>query len=194
MSTSFVFHGLRLQNEQFFEERRIHCTWFGKGSIVSTGKFEPSIHGLRCELSTTELPMNGHKSSVYQVQLVYKSIKCTQLSQNDKLWTISNKCFANIAANINISFHRFLFDKNVTTMGKNPECSKNILFVRKWVKILWRHTSGYYYWKSMKLVASINSHILVCIVLVLYMWENIKIGSVVACTNTPEWQKVVSIR
>ena len=36
----------------------------------SPSGFEPPIHGLRSELSTTELSdslMNGHKSSVYQV-------------------------------------------------------------------------------------------------------------------------------
>ncbi len=63
---SAVFY-LRVQNEQFSEE---------KGFILREKEvdfppgFEPPIHGLQSELSTTELSdslMNGHKSSVYQV-------------------------------------------------------------------------------------------------------------------------------
>ncbi len=51
---------------------------------------------------------------------------------------------------------------------------KNYFFRRK---MSWNFvTSCYYYWKLTKLVVSINSYILSCNVLVLYMWKIIWIG------------------
>ena len=59
---------LRVQNEQFSEERFIlHDT---EKEVQFLPGFKLSIHGLQGELSTAELSdllMNGHKSSLYQV-------------------------------------------------------------------------------------------------------------------------------
>ena len=74
---------LRVQNEHFSEQKRIHSTWYWKGSTVSAGIRTP-IHWLLGlgEHSTAELSdllMNGYKSSVYiciKYQIVCKSIKC----------------------------------------------------------------------------------------------------------------------
>ena len=58
-----------VQNEQFLEEKGFILCDTEKEVLFPLG-FEPSINGLQGELSTAELSdllMNGHKISVYQV-------------------------------------------------------------------------------------------------------------------------------
>ena len=81
--------------------------------------------------------------------VVYKSIRCTQLSQTDELWTLSNKMQCKNGRNINVSFH---------IMSFWTKCAKNVKIVGKWLEILWRQVRPIN-WKSTKLIVSINSHI-----------------------------------
>ena len=142
---------LKVQNKHFWRKK----DWkFPPG-------FELPIHVLRGELSTAELSdllMSGHESSVYQVQ----NTLFTPLSQNDELWTISNKMPCKNSNSINISFHRCLFDKNMPRMLQQ----EGILSVLKTCfrrKMSWNVvTSGCYYWKSTKRIVSISRHILLC--------------------------------
>ncbi len=70
ISVSCTFDPLRVQNEQFSEEKGFILRYTEKEVQFPPG-FELPIHGLRSERSTTELSdllMNGHKNSVYQVQ------------------------------------------------------------------------------------------------------------------------------
>ncbi len=80
---------LRVQNEQFSEKKGLilRDTENEVSAVIRIP--DPRITG---ELSTATICdwlMNGHKSSVRYINsanyLVYKSIRCTQLSQNNKL-------------------------------------------------------------------------------------------------------------
>ncbi len=108
------------------------------------------------------------KVAYIKSQIVYKSINCTQLSQNDKLWTIWNKMLHKNSSNINISYHRCLFHKHVTRMLQQ----EGILSILK--RIFFRHkmcwdfvTSCYYHLllqidEVTKFVMLINNHIPLC--------------------------------
>ncbi len=80
---------------------------------------------------------------------------------------------------------------NDTSVG-NHECSKNIFFLQKWVKMFWLDFISYF--KSTKYVASINSYILLCMCL----WHTYEISSRsvrwLFFKNTPEWQMVAPVR
>ena len=69
-----------------------------------------------------------------------------------------NKMLCKNSSNINIGFHRCGFDKNVTRMLQQ-EGILTVLKKKIRRKMSWNFVTSHYYWKSMKLVASINSHI-----------------------------------
>ncbi len=102
-----------------------------------------------------------------KVAYIKSWIVCLQINQVYAIvtkWQIVNnfeQMMCKNSSNINISFHRCLFDKNVARklqQERIPDVLKNIS-VGKWENFV---TSGYYYWNSTKLVVSINSHILLC--------------------------------
>ncbi len=122
-----------------FGGKRIHSTLYWKGSIVSAGIRTPDPWvAYTTELS--DLLMNGHKNSVYQVQnKLFIDHSGIRNCHNDKLWTIEMLC-KNIS-NINISFHTCLFDKNVPRMLQQEGILSVLFFFFysrvKWVQILW---------------------------------------------------------
>ena len=75
---------------------------------------------------------------------------------------ISNKMLCKNSSNINISFHRCFFDTNVTRKLQQQRILSVLIPPGR--KMSWN------YWKLTKLLVSINSHILLY-VLVLYMWK-----------------------
>ena len=80
--------------------------------------------------------------------------KCHKMRNCEQFRT---KCWCKNSSNIASTL--CLFDKNVTRMLQQ----EGILSVLKYLFFVWNFvTSGYYYWKSTKLVVSINSHILLC--------------------------------
>ncbi len=110
--------------------------------------FEPLIHGLQREWSTTELPdllMNGHKNSIYQVQnLLFTNQSgirnCHKMTNCEQFQT---KCCVKISATLTLPSLRLtcLFDKNVPRMLQQEgilSVLKNIFSRVKWVAILLR--------------------------------------------------------
>ena len=98
----------------------------------------------------------GIKVAYIKYKSCFKSVRYKQLSQNDELWTISNKMLCKTAATLTLgSTYVFLIKcaKNVTT-GGNPECSKKMFFSSE--NELNVVTSGYYYWISTKIIVPIN--------------------------------------
>ena len=85
---------LRVQNEQFPEEKEFILRYTEKKVSFPSG-FEHPIPGLRSERSTTEpsdLLMNGHKNSVYQVHnklfTIYSGIRnCHKMTNCEQFRT-----------------------------------------------------------------------------------------------------------
>ncbi len=111
---SFLEHvDLRVQNEQFSEEKGFILR-YTEWEVQLPPGFEPPIHGLQSERSTTELPdflMNGHKNSVYQVQnklfTNHSGIRnCHKMTNCEQFRT---KCCVKISATLTLaSTHVFL--------------------------------------------------------------------------------------
>ncbi len=99
-------HVLRVQNEQFSEEKGFILRDTEKEVQFPPG-FEPPIHGLRSELSTTELfdlPMNGHKSSVYQVpDSLFTNQSCLRCHKMTNCEQFRTKCCVKIAATLTLA-------------------------------------------------------------------------------------------
>ncbi len=106
--------------------------------IVSPG-FEPPIHGLQSELSTTELSdllMNWHNSGVYQAQNTLLTNQsgirnCQKMTNCEQFRT---KCCVKTAAILTLAT-TCLFDKNVSKMVQQEEIlsilKKTNIFVGK---------------------------------------------------------------
>ncbi len=115
LNIRIIHCSLRVQNEQFSEEKGFILRYTEKevGLQFPPG-FEPPIHGLRSERSTTELSdllMNGHKNSVYQVHsklfTIYSGIRnCHKMTNCEQFRT---KCCVKISATLTLaSTHVFL--------------------------------------------------------------------------------------
>ncbi len=138
---------MRVQNEQFFGGKGIQCTLYWKGGIVAAG-IRTLDTWITAKLSTAELSdllMNGHKRIVCQVpnNLFTNELSVRNCHKITNCERFRTKCCVKIAATLTLaSTEVFLtknkkYDKNVTKRG-NPEGSKNIFFVGKWVESLWR--------------------------------------------------------
>ena len=103
-----------------------------------------------------------------KVAYIKSQIICLQINEVYAIvtkWQIANNLEHNaVQKKSNISFHRCLFDKNETRKLQQEGIVSvfNKIFFRRIMN--WNFvTSGYYYWKSTKLFASINIHIPLCI-------------------------------
>ncbi len=111
------------------------------------------------EQSSTELSdllMNEHKTSICEVPklFVYKSIKSTQCHK------MTNCEQFRIVATLTLASTLVFLVKMCQECynGGNPECSKKYFLA---CKMSWNFvTPCSYYWKSIKCIVSINSHIL----------------------------------
>ena len=124
---------------EFFEGKRIHsmrwCWQRVFAGIRTPDPWVPEQKFYNGVIWLDDWPWKKRISNTnYFVDI---SIECTHISQNDHLWTVSNKMLRKNNSKIDIRYNRCLFDENVTRTLKQEGNWRSPPPVGKWVEFLW---------------------------------------------------------